>query len=89
VAGEAAPSGHYHLQLGAVRSRGEAEAMSQAIKSQHPAAANRTISVNEASYGNMGQFYRVGIGPFASPQESQSLCARIRNSGIDCMVVTR
>ncbi len=80
--------GGYRLQLGAVRSKGEAQSMAERVRAEHGSAvANRPVEIDEAVYGNMGRFYRVRIGGFATPNESQALCAALRNSGVDCMVV--
>jgi cell division protein FtsN len=38
--------------------------------------------------GNMGAFYRVRVGPFATQNEGQQVCAKLKGSGLDCMVVT-
>ena len=38
--------------------------------------------------GNMGTFYRVRVGPFATQNEGQQACAKLKGSGLDCMVVT-
>lgn len=80
--------GGYRLQLGAVRSKSEAQSMADRVRAEHgQVISNRSIEIDEAVYGNMGRFYRVRIGGFASPTETQSLCAAMRNSGVDCMVL--
>jgi hypothetical protein len=39
--------------------------------------------------GNMGTFYLVRFGPFASVEETRTVCAKLRDSGIDCLPVSR
>jgi cell division septation protein DedD len=83
-------AGAYVLQLGAVRTRKEAQAIAEKARKMHADVfGSRTISVNEAVYGNMGRFYRAQISAFNSPVESEALCASLRQRGVDCMVVKR
>lgn len=88
---QAAPQkGKYRLRIGAVRSRTEAEQIAQRITSEHAATVgDRSPSIEEAVFGNMGTFYRVNIGPYASAAELTKLCQTVRSSGIDCMVVDK
>ncbi len=85
----AAPlKGKYKLQLAAVRSRAEAEKLAQRFAVQHGAeAGGRTPAIEEAVFGNMGTFYRVNIGPYASSAEPDKLCKSVRGAGFDCLVV--
>lgn len=87
---QAAPSkGKFKVQLAAVRSRAKAEELLQRFNAKYSAEANgRTPVIDEAVFGNMGTFYRVNIGPFASADEPQKLCSSARSSGFDCIVVT-
>ena len=43
--------------------------------------------IDQAVIGNMGAFYRVRFGPFASAQQTQAVCAKLQGSGLDCMPV--
>jgi len=85
----AAPTGRYQLQVAAVRSRAEAQAVAERFKQQHAKelAARQTI-IDEANVGSMGTFYRVRLGPFADASEPRELCGRLRVAGVDCMLVT-
>ncbi len=77
----------YRLQLAAVRSRNEAERLARDLASQYRSAlGSYSPEINETVYGNMGTFYRVQIGPFASVTEPQSLCTKIKSSGFDCLI---
>jgi cell division protein FtsN len=82
--------GHYLVQLAARRTEEEALALAAKAKREHASLlASRGQSVDRAVFGNMGAFYRVRFGPFASAQETQSVCAKLQGSGIDCLPVTR
>ncbi|MCB1526118.1 MAG: SPOR domain-containing protein [Hyphomicrobiaceae bacterium] len=81
--------GKYKLQVGAVRSRAEAERLAKRFASEHGNQIDgRALDVQEAVFGNMGTFYRVNVGPYASAKEPDKLCKAMRGSGYDCLVVT-
>lgn len=82
-------NGKYKLQLAAVRSRAAAEELVQRFTAKHSTkAGGRAPVIEEAVFGNMGTFYRVNIGPYASAAEPEKLCNSVRASGFDCLVVT-
>lgn len=90
VAQSVPTKGKYKLQLAAVRSRAKAEEAVQRFMSNHAAlAGGRTPVIDEAVFGNMGTFYRVNLGPYASAAETEKLCGSVRASGFDCLVVTQ
>ena len=73
-----------------VRTQGEAQALAAKVKREHDAAlAAREPEVDEAVVGNMGSFYRVRIGPFATQEDGQAACAKLKGSGLDCLVVAQ
>ena len=83
------PEGRFRIQIGMVRTEAEAQALSERVRREHPdALAMREAEIDEAVVGNMGSFYRVRVGPFASAQESQAACAKLKGAGIDCLLVT-
>ena len=85
-----APSGKYRLQVGAVRSRTEADALAARLVQKHRSQiGSRQPVIDEAVIGSMGTFYRVRLGPYASAKEPQQLCGSLRTSGFDCLVVTQ
>jgi tetratricopeptide (TPR) repeat protein len=85
-----APSGKFRLQVAAVRSRSEADALAASLVQQHGAQLGaRQPEVDEAVIGSMGTFYRVRLGPYADAKEPQQLCGSLRTSGFDCLVVTK
>jgi cell division septation protein DedD len=85
-----APSGKFRLQVAAVRSRSEADALAAKLLANHGSELGpRQPEISEAVLGNMGTFYRVRIGPYADAKEPLQLCGGLRSSGFDCLVVTQ
>ena len=83
-------SGKYRLQIAAVRSRREADAVAARIRKEHGRVIGaRKLEVDETVFGNMGTFYRVRLGPFAAAGESKAVCDQLRTKGYDCLVVTQ
>ncbi len=84
------PSGKFRLQVAAVRSRSEADALAAKLVANHGSELGpRQPEISEAVLGNMGTFYRVRVGPYADAKEPQQLCGGLRSSGFDCLVVTQ
>lgn len=81
--------GGYRLQVAAMRSRKEAQALVARLKKSHAALLGpREPEVDESVLGNMGTFYLVRIGPFADAGQPSALCPQMRGLGLDCLVVT-
>jgi hypothetical protein len=78
--------GRHLVQIGSVRTQAEAQALAAKAK-REPALASRQAAIDQAVLGNMGAFYRVRFGPFASAQETQAACAKLRGRGFDCLPV--
>jgi hypothetical protein len=86
----AKPAGKYRVQLAAVRTREEAKALAAKAQRDHAAVlASREPEIDQAVLGNMGSFYRLRFGPYATVQETQAVCAKLKGSGFDCMSVTQ
>jgi len=86
----AEPTGKFHVQVAAVRTRSEAYAVAVRLVSQHGSElGGRKPLVDDTVIGSMGTFYRVRLGPYASAKEPQHLCGSLRSSGFDCLVVTQ
>ena len=86
----AKPAGRFRIQVGMVRTQAEAQALAVRVKREHgEVLASREPEIDETVVGNMGSFYRVRVGPFASAQEGQATCAKLKGTGIDCLVVTQ
>jgi SPOR domain len=82
------PSGKYRLQVAAVRTRSEAEALAGLVVGRHAEQlGGRKPEVDETVIGSMGTFYRVRLGPYASADEPEHLCVALRSDGFDCLVV--
>jgi len=83
-----AEAGNYALQLAAVRTRAEAQAMAQKVRAEKGRLLrSHKVEIIENVYGNMGRFYRVKIGPFAKAEKARSICESLRAHQLDCMVV--
>ena len=76
--------------MAAVRSRDEANLVVSKLQGT-PAVKNAAAGtqIDEAVIGNMGTFYRVRLGPFASAAEPNKLCASLKPEGYDCLVVSQ
>ena len=72
------------------RTRDEAQVIADRVRRDYAAAlAAREPEIDEAVVGNMGSFHRVRVGPFATHGEGQAACAKLKGSGLDCLVVTQ
>ncbi len=86
--GAPALSRAFQSRIALVKTRGEADAVATKLKTQHNAAlAGRTPTIGEASFGSMGTFFQVRVGPFSSAAEAGALCGRLKGSGLDCVAV--
>jgi hypothetical protein len=82
--------GRFRVQVAMVRSQDEAMAVAAKVKRDYAMAlAAREPEIDQAVVGNMGSFYRVRVGPFATQNEGQAACAKLKGSGLDCLVVTQ
>lgn len=81
--------GGQFVQVAAVRSREEAQAVATRLSRMGATAGERDAAIEETVVGNMGTLYRVRLGPFASAEEAQSICPRLRNAGLDCLEIGR
>lgn len=85
-----APSGAYKLQVAAVRSRDAAEQLVAQLSTKHAAQiGTRTPDITETVFGNMGTFYQVNVGPFASQHDTNRVCKVLKADGFDCLVVKK
>ena len=85
-----AAEGNFKSRVALVRTRAEAEAVVAKLRSQFaPVLANHAPEIGEAAFGNMGSFYQVRVGPFASAAEAQAMCGQLKGSGLDCVPVDR
>jgi cell division septation protein DedD len=86
----AKPEGRFRIQIGMARTHDQAQEMALKVKTRYgDVVGQREPEIDEAVVGNMGSFYRVRVGPFASPQEGHAACAKLKGSGLDCLVVAQ
>jgi hypothetical protein len=79
---------HMRIQIAAVRTQAEAKVLAAKVMREHATTlAAQEPQIDQTVMGNMGSFYRVLLGPFASAQETQSVCAKLKGSGLDCLVM--
>jgi len=81
--------GKYRVQLATVRTQQEAVALAAKAKRSLGALAAHEPEIDQTVLGNMGSFYRVLVGPFATVQETQAVCAKAKGTGFDCLTVTQ
>lgn len=82
--------GHLRIQIAALRTQAEAKALAAKVMREHAATlAAHEPQIDQTVMGNMGSFYRVLIGPFASAQETQGVCAKLKGAGLDCLVTAQ
>jgi SPOR domain len=82
--------GQVRIQIAAVRTQAEAKALAAKVMREHAATlAAHEPQIDQTVMGNMGSFYRVLIGPFASAQETQGVCAKLKGAGLDCLVMAQ
>jgi cell division septation protein DedD len=80
--------GGYVVQLASFRSEADALGDYQRLKSRHPQLVSSLGSrVTEASLGQSGSFYRLGIGPLSDRGTATKLCHALIAAGEkDCLV---
>lgn len=82
--------GKYRLQVASVRSRAEADSLAQTVMAFYGGQlGGAKAEIDEAVIGDMGTFYRVRLGPYASAAEPKKLCSTLKPQGFDCQVVTQ
>lgn len=86
----ARPDGKFRARVALVRSRPDAEAIVARLRVQHAAAiGDAGTDITEASFGNMGTFFQVRVGPFAHEADASGVCNKLKGSGLDCVPVDR
>lgn len=86
----AAPEGRFRVQLGFVRSENEANSLASRVGGELASVfETRRAAIDQTVVGNMGTMYRVRVGPYASAQEGQAVCGRLKGTGLDCLVVSQ
>lgn len=85
---QADPAGGYLVQLASFRSEAEARSAYQQLARRHPQlVGNLDSRVVEASLGQVGSFWRLGVGPLSNRTEATKLCNDLIAAGEkDCLV---
>lgn len=85
-----AAAGHVVSRVALVRTQSQAQEVIAKLN-QHYASAmgGHTPDIGQATFGNMGSFFEVAVGPFQSTAEAQALCAKLKGGGFDCVPLTR
>ncbi|HUE46098.1 MAG TPA: SPOR domain-containing protein [Aestuariivirgaceae bacterium] len=85
---QADPAGGYLVQLASFRSEAEALSAYQQLAQRHPQlVGNLGSRVREASLGQTGSFWRLGVGPLSNRTEATRLCNALIAAGEkDCLV---
>lgn len=82
----AGAGGAYVLQIGAYKSREEADAAWKSFKSKHPVAGGYSEDVRKADLGDKGIWYRLRIGSFADKAAASSFCDKLKADGGSCLI---
>jgi cell division septation protein DedD len=81
-------SGGIRINIATLRSRPEAQAVVERVKREHSGSLTREPTIEETAAAS-GAVYSVRIGPFANAEESRELCAQLRKSGLECMILAK
>lgn len=87
-----APSatGHLVTRVALVRTQAQAqEVVAKLMQKYASALGHHTADIGQATFGNMGSFFEVAIGPFKTADEAQAMCAKLKGSGLDCVPLNR
>jgi len=89
IAPRAAPSssGKYAVQLSSRRSQSEAETAFRGLKAKFPSQlGSRQSIIRKVDLGKKGVYYRAMVGPFATSDEANQLCSKLKAAGGSCFV---
>jgi hypothetical protein len=82
-----AGTGGYLVQVSSQRNEADAQASYQALQGKFPAVlGSRAALIMRADLGDHGVFYRVAVGPFATPDEAFQFCTNLKSAGGQCVV---
>ena len=85
-AAKPAKAGAFRVQVAAVKTRDEASSIVSKLQTLGGAIAATPSAVDETTFGSMGKFFRVRLGPYASAAEAKAPCEALKASGLDCLV---
>ncbi len=76
----------YWVQVGSHKDEGSGRAQWQKIQAEQNLLANVGNRIQRADLGARGIYYRVQVGPFASPEEAGQFCALLKARQVECFV---
>jgi cell division septation protein DedD len=83
-----AAGGTYRVQIGALRSEEDAQkTIAQAKRNGGELLSHLSFDVKRADLGEKGVYYRVQVGPLADSSAASSLCDKLKDRKVGCMVV--
>lgn len=81
------PGGGYVVQVTSQRSEADARTAYASLQRKFPGVLGPyQPSINAATVGDRGVFYRVRVGPFANSSDASTVCNNLRSAGGDCVV---
>lgn len=75
------------VQVASVRSEEQARDVAAKVRTAGLDVGGREAHIEKAVLGNMGTFYHVQVGPFATEDDGQKACPALRAKGLDCLLV--
>jgi hypothetical protein len=85
---ETARAGRLRLQLGAMRSEGEARGAWERLKHKNTdLLGNLSAVAVRADLGDKGVYYRIETGPISDPTTADRVCGELRQRHLACMIV--
>lgn len=83
----AAPSGTWQVQLAALRDEAAALATWKRIAGKQQALlGGQSPTISRVDTGSKGVFYRLRTGSFASRDQAEGFCQKLKAAGQDCLV---
>ena len=82
-----ATAGGYVVQVSSQRSEDEARSAFATLQKRFPQVlGSYQASIQTATVGDRGTYYRVRVGPFGSSTDASTVCNNLRAAGGDCVV---
>jgi tetratricopeptide (TPR) repeat protein len=95
AATEASPSpatriadGKFRARVALARTKADADAIALRLKAQFgQILASREPEIAQTTFGGMGTFFQVRVGPYATKAEATVACSKLKGDGLDCVPV--
>ena len=78
------PPGKFGVQIAACNSEADARAFIDDMRAKHPALLAQQWATIQRVALPKGVVYRVMIGPLATAEQAQKLCAGLKAKGAEC-----